>query len=537
MSFLPVEFVPYIKYAAPPVIGAFIGYLTNRIAIRMLFRPLKAWRVLGIRVPMTPGVIPSKRHELAENMGEVVGDHLLTSTEVGKGLQAEKFQNHLLNVISGRVGAVLSRDLPSISEIVPDKFTNYVDLGSRVIKYHVKGLIRGHVKSDDFAFKVRNAAEHKIDSYLARNVNEVLGGREREAIYRFVETSVTRMFSSLAMESWIKEFIQEQVYGAIRQEKSINDLLPESLVEFLRTTINDQTPELLKKLGKMLSDPEVRDGIIAGVWGGIENFIVSLGPMGAMAQGFLDRETVDTKVREYLDEKKDDIEKWLSSDEFREKVALILTERFDTFCAKPLVDILDTENDEKVEQFCSQLSTQIFKALQTEKISAAVTSMIKSNIEINLDEGNVELKTLLNSFFGIESVQKGRTWVATEAVAMFRSEDTLHTIDCMIDNMIDKVLSKRIGKLTRFLPNDVCDQIYKSIQRVASDMLAKEVPGLVESLNIRRIVVEKLNSLDLLRLEGLLLSIMEEQFKYINLFGALLGFLIGCCNALLLVAM
>lgn len=537
MSFLPVEFVPYVKYAAPPVIGAFIGYLTNRIAIRMLFRPLKAWRVLGIRVPMTPGVIPSKRHELAENMGEVVGDHLLTSTEIGKGLQAEKFQNHLLNVISERVGSVLSRDLPSVSEIVPEKFASYIDLGSRVIKYHVKGLIRGHIESDDFDVKVRNAAETKIDRYLSRDVNEVLGGKEREAIYRFVETSVTRMFGSGTMESWIKEFVQEQVYGAIRQEKSINDLLPESLVEFLRTSINNQTPELLNKLGSMLADPEVRDGIIAGVWGGIENFIVSLGPMGAMAQGFLDRETVDAKVREYLDEKEEDIEKWLRSDEFREKVALILTERFDTFCAKPLVDILNTENDEKVERFCCQLSAQIFKALQTEKISAAVTSMIKSNIEVNLNEGHIALQTVLDSFFGVEGVQNGRKWVADEAVAMFRSEDTLHTIDCMIDTMIDKVLSKRIGRLTRFLPNDVCNQIYMSIQRVASDMLAKEVPGLVESLNIRRIVAEKLNSLDLLRLEGLLLSIMEEQFKYINLFGALLGFLIGCCNALLLVMM
>ena len=65
-------------------------------------------------------------------------------------------------------------------------------------------------------------------------------------------------------------------------------------------------------------------------------------------------------------------------------------------------------------------------------------------------------------------------------------------------------------------------------------MLLKEVPGLVESLNIRRVVADKVNSLDLLQLERLLLSIMEEQFKYINLFGALLGFLIGLVNLLIL---
>ncbi|MFH7325013.1 hypothetical protein [Desulfurivibrio sp. C05AmB] len=36
------------------------------------------------------------------------------------------------------------------------------------------------------------------------------------------------------------------------------------------------------------------------------------------------------------------------------------------------------------------------------------------------------------------------------------------------------------------------------------------------------------------RLEALLLSIMQDQFKYINLFGALLGFIIGLLNLLIL---
>ena len=80
----------------------------------------------------------------------------------------------------------------------------------------------------------------------------------------------------------------------------------------------------------------------------------------------------------------------------------------------------------------------------------------------------------------------------------------------------------------------VREAIVTSIHKAASTMLAEEVPGLVQSLNIKHIVTEKINSLDILRVEGLLLTIMQEQFKYINLFGAILGFLIGCGNLLLL---
>ena len=38
-----------LSYAGPPLLGAFIGYLTNKVAIRMLFRPLKPWRLFGLK--------------------------------------------------------------------------------------------------------------------------------------------------------------------------------------------------------------------------------------------------------------------------------------------------------------------------------------------------------------------------------------------------------------------------------------------------------------------------------------------------------
>ncbi len=38
-----------------PLVGAFIGYATNHVAIRMLFRPLKPCRLFGLRLPLTRG--------------------------------------------------------------------------------------------------------------------------------------------------------------------------------------------------------------------------------------------------------------------------------------------------------------------------------------------------------------------------------------------------------------------------------------------------------------------------------------------------
>ena len=89
------ELPPFFVYIPPPLVGAFIGYLTNRVAIRMLFRPLKSYHIGRFKIPMTPGVIPSKRHQLAINIGEMVGEHLLTGDEISRALQKDGFQEHL----------------------------------------------------------------------------------------------------------------------------------------------------------------------------------------------------------------------------------------------------------------------------------------------------------------------------------------------------------------------------------------------------------------------------------------------------------
>ena len=73
-----------------------------------------------------------------------------------------------------------------------------------------------------------------------------------------------------------------------------------------------------------------------------------------------------------------------------------------------------------------------------------------------------------------------------------------------------------------------------TLERQIGEVLQKEVPPLIETLNVARMVEEKVNRLDILKVEGLLMGIMKEQFKYINLFGALLGFLIGLINLLVL---
>ena len=132
---------PWIQFVTPPLIGAFIGYLTNKIAIKMLFRPLRPYRILGIRIPMTPGVIPARRRQLGENIGKMVGSHLLTGKDVRRALEKDSFQKHLFQLVDKRCKAFLNIEFPAIVDIIPQEYASFFAVGRQALSWNLKKYI------------------------------------------------------------------------------------------------------------------------------------------------------------------------------------------------------------------------------------------------------------------------------------------------------------------------------------------------------------------------------------------------------------
>jgi uncharacterized membrane protein YheB (UPF0754 family) len=69
-------------YLIPPVAGGVIGYFTNDIAIKMLFRPYRAYYIFGRKLPFTPGLIPANQERLAKRVADTIMGSLLTPSEL-----------------------------------------------------------------------------------------------------------------------------------------------------------------------------------------------------------------------------------------------------------------------------------------------------------------------------------------------------------------------------------------------------------------------------------------------------------------------
>ena len=78
-----------------PLIGAGIGYITNWIAVKMMFRPLKPIKLGNFTLPFTPGIIPKNKPRLAESIGNTISNDLLTQEDLKNALLSENVKEEI----------------------------------------------------------------------------------------------------------------------------------------------------------------------------------------------------------------------------------------------------------------------------------------------------------------------------------------------------------------------------------------------------------------------------------------------------------
>ncbi|MDL2206624.1 DUF445 family protein [Eubacteriales bacterium OttesenSCG-928-N13] len=84
-----------IQWIVAPLVGCVIGYITNWIAIKMLFRPLTPKYIGTWRVPLTPGLIPKEKARLASAVGDAISNNLLDTETVQAALLSDDMKQRL----------------------------------------------------------------------------------------------------------------------------------------------------------------------------------------------------------------------------------------------------------------------------------------------------------------------------------------------------------------------------------------------------------------------------------------------------------
>ena len=107
---------------ALPVIAAGIGWITNFLAVKMLFHPKSEVKLLGLRIL---GVFPKRQAALAQKLGDIVSEELFSIKEVTGKIENMATSEDFLKSLSGKVEKTLSEKLlkafPMLSMFLNDE--------------------------------------------------------------------------------------------------------------------------------------------------------------------------------------------------------------------------------------------------------------------------------------------------------------------------------------------------------------------------------------------------------------------------------
>lgn len=197
------------KYILPPLVGAVIGYFTNYIAVRMLFRPREAKYIFGHKIPLTPGAIPKGKARLAKSAGKIVQDELFTKEDISGRLLTEEVEKPLID----RVMAILGEDI---------KDTGAIMIGSKE-------------RFDNFENNVVELLTSKIsDAIRMMNIPGVI---KQEGISMLNEQVMESTFLSIVVSDRLIEKIMDKV--AEKMEEFIDDNAEGMIHDITASRIHD----------------------------------------------------------------------------------------------------------------------------------------------------------------------------------------------------------------------------------------------------------------------------------------------------------
>ncbi|HNF49642.1 MAG TPA: DUF445 family protein, partial [Chitinophagales bacterium] len=114
------------KWITVPLIGAFIGWITNWLAIKMLFRPRQPVKILWFTFQ---GIFPKNKPRIANKLGEIVQRDLINFTDIKDRLKDPDALKNFEEEIAQRVDVAIRERIersPILDVIVPDQLISNV---------------------------------------------------------------------------------------------------------------------------------------------------------------------------------------------------------------------------------------------------------------------------------------------------------------------------------------------------------------------------------------------------------------------------
>ncbi len=517
----------YWPWVLPPLLGALIGYVTNSIAIKMLFRPLRETRVIGLRVPFTPGIIPKQRHELARSIGRMVSNQLLTEDVLRTQLQSERFQDGIRKTVAQLTQRVLD--------------------GGYLSRESERGRADPGVESELerivvplLAALLRSPATHQAIASIVSNAGGVLGGRRISDLFgepdreRLAELG-SRLVVSEQVRAELLVGARDWISMELESDRTIGERIPPRFWVDLYRALDALYEPILEQVVRFLSRPDIRSEMSVRGKLLLQDVLDKLNLMQRLliSAGQYDRSLTEN-MPAIIDDLLATLEEAARDRGNRDKVvaAVVQTaEQFSEHTPEDALGLLGIAPDFAQERVLGFMESLLAREDLREKIRGFIKRRLDGACIPELgDAENSELYQRLRAV-----VANGlAAWLGHRDTAERVAKQTLQTLRILVNGREDESHDARNEALhwRRELAADK-DALDSFLSTRVIGLLDTRFNELIEAVDFERLVVEKIDSLEVERVERLLLTVIAKHLKWINLFGAMLGALIGLTQVIL----
>ena len=195
-------------------IGAVIGYVTNYIAIKLLFKPYKPIKIAKFSI-FPQGVIPREKEALAKKVGEVVKEYILSENEIKEILNTHEVREEIEKFIDSQLDDILNKKLTDfltkdeIIEKLSQFIENYVkEKFPMFASFLNANMIKTVFENSEFNVKINDLIDgKKIKSVLKNEFMQLLNN---EVPKIFLKAHIDKI-----VENKVKSF----------DEKTLEDML------------------------------------------------------------------------------------------------------------------------------------------------------------------------------------------------------------------------------------------------------------------------------------------------------------------------
>src|SRR5574344_637345 len=219
------------SYIIAPCVGGIIGYVTNDIAIRMLFRTHKAKYVLALKIPFTPGIIPKEKGRIASTLGMSISENFMNKDVLEKTL--------------------LSDDMISKLQRTIDDFFQKQSQNAETLKSYAL-----HYISEEELNTIVSDVKNNISNQIATKLeNTKIGEQIAEAVINHVLSKLRVDGLDIDLPKMFMSVIGGSIWGKIAElieipakkfmAKNINQILTDNGAEIIGNLVSNEINDLL----------------------------------------------------------------------------------------------------------------------------------------------------------------------------------------------------------------------------------------------------------------------------------------------------